>query len=194
MIYAGIISDTHIGHREIKAPNNGIPPVVLSEIKKCDLIIHCGDIGYCKETLAFLAQFAPVTAVKGNHDKHTKEKIPLKVRTDFAGWRVGITHGHGDNVRRDPLSIIKFFREPLDVIIFGHIHRPLVYGDNDLILLNSGSTSSTAYTPFASFMTAVFSEEKIEAKIFILDKKRENIEETRVFIFHKKVKLDGNVG
>lgn len=185
MIHVGIISDTHTGHREVKTADFGIPPVILSDIKKCDLIIHCGDIGYCKETLAFLAQLAPVTAVKGNHDKHTKEKIPLKVRTDFAGWRVGITHGHGDNVRREPLSIIKFFKEPLDVIIFGHIHRPLVYADKDLVLLNPGSTSSTAYTPFASFMTASFCEEMMEIKTFILDKKRESIEEIRKAVFYK---------
>jgi len=186
MIHVGIISDTHIGHQEAKTENFGIPSVILSNIKKCDLIVHCGDIGNCKETLSFLSQLAPVTAVKGNHDKHTKEKIPLKFKTDFAGWRVGITHGHGDNVRRDPLSIIKFFKEPLDVIIFGHIHRPLVYADKDLVLLNAGSTSSTAYTPFASFMTASFSEEMLETKIFILDKNRENIEKLRKAVFYKK--------
>lgn len=186
MIHVGIISDTHIDHREVKTANLGIPTVVLSAIKKCDLIVHCGDIGYCKETLLFLSHIAPVTAVKGNHDKHTKEKIPLKVKMDFAGWQVGITHGHGENVRRDALSIIKYFKEPLDAIIFGHIHRPLVYADKDLVLLNPGSTSTTAYTPFASFMTASFCEEMLETTIAILDKRRESIEEIRKTVFYKK--------
>lgn len=187
MIYVGIISDTHIGYQESKTINLGIPLVVLSEIRKCDLIVHGGDIGRCRETLSFLGQIAPVIAVKGNHDKHTKEKIPLKVRKEFAGWQVGITHGHGDNVRRDPLSIIKFFKEPLDVIIYGHIHRPLAYVDRDLILLNAGSLSGTAYTPFPSFMTAAFHEDRLEIKIFSLDQKREKIKEVRNVIFGKKV-------
>lgn len=187
MIQVGIISDTHIGHRESKLPNFGIPSVVLSHMKKCDLIIHCGDIGHCKETLGLLSSLAPVTAVKGNHDKHTKEKIPLKVKTDIAGWRVGITHGHGENVRREPLSIIKFFKDPLDVIIFGHIHRPFVFQDEELVLLNAGSTSSTAYTPFASYMTAAFHEERIETQIFILDKARESVESMRKAVFYKNL-------
>jgi len=186
MMHVGIISDTHIDHRDVKLPNCGIPMAVLTEIKKCDLIVHCGDIGHCKETLAYLIGLAPTVAVKGNHDKHTKEKIPLKIKTDFWGWRVGITHGHGDNVRREPLSIIKFFKEPLDVIIYGHIHWPLIYADQDLILLNPGSTSGTSYTPFASFMTASFDEDRIEAKIHVLDKKREQVELTRVTVFSRK--------
>ncbi|MGI6685275.1 MAG: metallophosphoesterase family protein [Bacillota bacterium] len=188
MLYVGIISDTHIDHRDhrnFKAPIHGIPLAVLTEIKKCDLIVHCGDIGRTRETLGFLVGLAPTIAVKGNHDKHTKEKIPLKIKTDFFGWRVGITHGHGDNVRREPLSIIKFFREPLDVIMYGHIHRPLVYQDHDLILLNPGSTSSTAYTPFASFMTVSFDEDRMETKVHILDKRRQRIEKTRTAIFYK---------
>ncbi|ATW26905.1 metallophosphoesterase family protein [Candidatus Formimonas warabiya] len=187
MIHMGIISDTHIGHREVKSANCGIPPVILESIKTCDLIVHCGDIGCCKEVLAFLSRLAPVTAVKGNHDKHTKEGIPFKVKMDLAGWRIGITHGHGDNVRREPLSIIKFFKEPLDIIIFGHIHRPFVYADQDLVLLNSGSTSSTSYTPFASFMTVLFQEEKIETTIHVLDRKREKIEKIQKAAFLKPV-------
>ena len=185
MIYVGMISDTHINQRDLKAPNYGIPLIVLEEIKKCDMIVHCGDIGHCRETLGFLVGLAPTIAVKGNHDKHTKEKIPLKIKTDFFGWRVGITHGHGDNVRREPLSIIKFFKEPLDVIMFGHIHRPFVYADHDLILLNPGSTSSTEYTPFSRFMTVAFFRERLEIKIFILDKRREKIEGTRSAVFKK---------
>lgn len=185
MLHVGIISDTHIGHRESKTPNHGIPFAVLREIKACDLIVHCGDIGHCKDTLNYLIGLAPTIAVKGNHDKHTRENIPLKIKTDFLGWQVGITHGHGDNVRREPLSIVKFFKEPLDVIMYGHIHRPFVYADQKLILLNPGSTSNTAYTPVASFMTVLFAEDRIETKIHVLDHKREEIIATQTAVFFK---------
>jgi putative phosphoesterase len=182
IIVAGLISDTHVRDRDREKKTLGIPPVVLSSFQECDTIIHVGDLGN-HEVLQLLSTLAPIIAVKGNHDK--KIKIPTQVVTDFKGWRTGIVHGHGSNVRNNPLRIIKHFKECPDVLIFGHTHRPMIYGDGDVILLNPGSTSVTLYTPYASFMKVVFHMDRIEVMLYILDKYRKAIEKRNKYLFFK---------
>ena len=58
MTMVGVISDTH----------GLLRPEALDSLAGSDLIIHAGDIGP-KEILDRLAEFAPVTAVRGNVDR-----------------------------------------------------------------------------------------------------------------------------
>jgi len=186
LILVGIISDTHSRYRDKGTKNLGLPIVVLESLKACNLIVHAGDLGNSRELIALLSGIAPLIVVKGNHDKRTKGKIPFKVMKKINGWQVGVVHGHGDNVRHNPLKITKFFREPLDILVFGHTHWPMVYADRDLVLLNPGSTSSTAYTPFSSFMIMAVEKDQIDVVVNILDREQTFIEQSRRFIFFKK--------
>lgn len=180
----GIISDTH-AEREKKGEMGGIPRIVLESFRGCDQIVHCGDIGLWDKVVPVLKEIAPLIIIKGNHDKRLKEKIPWSVGLKIEGWRLWVVHGHGGSVRQDPLSIIRFLKEPADVILFGHIHHPLVYANKNIILVNPGSTSSTDYTPFASFMIMLVDENRIIVTTHFLSKDRTVVKAIQRAVFYK---------
>jgi putative phosphoesterase len=183
----GIISDTHAKPDGKKGEKRGIPRVVLERLRGCNQIVHCGDIGLWDQVVPVLEKIAPVVIIKGNHDKRLKEKIPWSVCMTIEGWRLWVVHGHGGDVRHNPLSIIKSLKEPADIILFGHIHRPLVYADKEIILVNPGSTSSTDYTPFASFIIMLVAKERISITTYLLNKDRTAVKATqRAVLFKSK--------
>lgn len=188
MVVMGIISDTHVEKKHQPSELLGIPGVVWNKLKECRQIIHAGDIGYSKDVLPALAKIAPLTVVRGNHDRRIKEKIPSSVFFEVEGWRFWVVHGHGGRVRKEPLSVIGFLKEPADVIIFGHTHCPLLYTDRDLVLLNPGSISNTRYTPFASFLMVTVEKASIEVTLYVLNKSREGIESMRKTRFFKSIR------
>ncbi len=118
----GVISDTHGLLRDD----------VHQIFSECSLIIHAGDIGTLS-VLRELEQIAPVVAVRGNVDRgdwagSLKESELLEID----GNRVYVIHDLGTF----PLTVPA---DTVDIVIYGHSHRPnMVYREGTLYL-NPGS-------------------------------------------------------
>ena len=124
-----IISDTH-GRDEIFDE-------VLSQAGEIDMLIHCGDIeGH--EAYYRKAVNCPVWMVPGNNDYFST--MPRDIQFEIDGINVWVTHGHAYRVSlgMDYLVDEAMAREA-DVVMFGHIHRPMIEQIGDLTLLNPGS-------------------------------------------------------
>ncbi|MFX1313730.1 MAG: metallophosphoesterase family protein [Promethearchaeota archaeon] len=125
----GIISDTHFNEEEDKI-NEFI--VKLKKIfKDVDKIIHAGDV--CSQKfLNELNQIAPTRSVRGNSDK-------IKLLEDFikfsvGPYNIGVIHKLPDNIK----TFVKKYN--LNILIYGHTHRPLIKGtEYNVLLLNPGS-------------------------------------------------------
>lgn len=118
----GVISDTHGLLRD----------EVCQVFTGCGLIIHAGDIGTVS-VLRKLEQIAPVVAVRGNVDRgdwagSLKESEHLEIE----GNRVYVIHDLGSF----PLTVPA---DTVDIVIYGHTHRPNLAYREGTLYLNPGS-------------------------------------------------------
>lgn len=123
----GLISDTH-GHLDPRA-------VTIFEQAQVGAILHAGDIGP-SSILHELGAVAPVAAVLGNNDfdLHGWE-LDSVVFKRFNGVRVQVVHNIKDTT----------FDSTKDVIVCGHVHRPMNVVDpgTGILVVNPGSATSS---------------------------------------------------
>lgn len=126
-----IISDTH------RRDDNLLR--LLGCMKPIDMLIHCGD---SEESEAFYLEKAgcPVEIVAGNNDFFSG--LPREKEFNIGSYRVWLTHGHNYYVSMGP-ELIK--REAMargvDIVMYGHTHRPVVEIGKGITAINPGSLS-----------------------------------------------------
>ncbi len=115
----GLISDTHGLLR-----NNA-----FNHLKGCDAIIHAGDI--CDDSIiSQLSTIAPVHAVRGNMDVNAN--YPANNFLTVGKHTFYILHDL-ETLDLDPLAA------GVDVVVFGHSHRPESFLRNTVLYINPGS-------------------------------------------------------
>jgi len=136
MKIVGLISDTHIPTKA-----KAIPEKALDAFKNASLIIHAGDL-IKLSVLDNLEKLAPVMAVYGNMDRHdVKERLPNTDSVRIYHWKIGVIHDAGTLwVTRRMKGVTK--ESNLDVLVFGHTHRPTVKQENDVLFINPGSPTN----------------------------------------------------
>jgi putative phosphoesterase len=118
----GIISDTH----------GLLRPEAVEALKGSRYIVHGGDVGD-ENILRTLEAIAPVTAVRGNVDYDAwARRLPLTAVLDVDGVRIYAVHDIG-TLDIDPPAA------GVDVVVFGHSHRPGIEHRNGVMYLNPGS-------------------------------------------------------
>jgi putative phosphoesterase len=143
----GVIADTHVPEFLPELPTG-----VAQVFADVDLIVHTGDITG-QEVLEQLGKLAPVKAVKGDHDKLD---LPLLLVIEIGGVRIGAWHGRRPRWQEFPSLLfntfssryhswggfqrqaVRRFRQ-VDVIVFGHFHRPYIGWQRDVLLFNPGA-------------------------------------------------------
>ncbi len=126
-----IVSDTH-RHNEnfVKAVERTAP---------IDLVVHCGDI---EGSELFISQAAgcPVQMVAGNNDFFSE--LPGELTFKIRDLQVWVTHGHHYYVSMGTEFIIEEARaRGVDVVMYGHTHRPSIEYRAGIVVLNPGSLS-----------------------------------------------------
>lgn len=136
MTVLGIVSDTHL-------PRFGrtLPRALVTGLRALavDRILHCGDM---TDLLAvdLLAQIAPVDAVAGNNDgDDIRARFGRRKILTIDEVRIGLVHGDKGAHAAPRNALGAFGREEVDVICFGHSHRPLRELHDGLLMLNPGS-------------------------------------------------------
>ena len=132
----GVISDTH----------GFLDDQVFSLFEGVDHILHAGDIGggakrrvSAYDLLAQLRKIAPLTAVSGNVDGFEESGIRSLIRKRFGGKAFLLIHQFFEKgkIREDIIAYLR--RHPVDVVVFGHSHQPLISSHQGSILFNPGS-------------------------------------------------------
>ena len=126
-----IVSDTH-RHNEnfVKAVERTAP---------IDLVVHCGDI---EGSELFISQAAgcPVQMVAGNNDFFSE--LPGELTFKIGDLQVWVTHGHNYYVSMGNETIKKeAIDRGVDIVLYGHTHRPVIDIDDNIIAVNPGSLS-----------------------------------------------------
>jgi putative phosphoesterase len=155
----GVVADTHVPDRA-----RALPPALFDALAGVDAILHAGDV-CVQPVLDALRRVAPVHAVRGNRDLFLR--LPRVLRLEFEGVRVGLTHGHGgllgyvfEKLRYYTVGfyyatylrqvMAAFAPGEVDVIVFGHSHRPYNGRVNGTLLFNPGSVGPDYPPPYGS--------------------------------------------
>ena len=124
-----IVSDTH------RRNENYIK--VLERVAPVDMVVHCGDIEGSEYLIAEAAG-CPVQMVVGNNDFFSD--LPREKEFYIGKYKVWLTHGHNyyvsmgnENLKREARS------KDIDIVMYGHTHKPVVDIEDHLIAVNPGS-------------------------------------------------------
>lgn len=126
-----IVSDTHgkIGNLAEAIDREGKP----------DMLIHLGDFEGDAEAIETMCG-CELMMVPGNNDFFSA--LPREIETEIAGKKLLLTHGHYYYVSLDLATIRReAVARGIDIVMFGHIHRPVISVEEDVTLINPGSIS-----------------------------------------------------
>jgi len=155
----GVVSDTHYHPCYFNLER------LTPYFKDVDMVVHAGDIGNI-EILKFLSKFGEVKVVKGNNDfnyKYLNEKEKFSINN----FNIGVTHGHIGNMYNIKENAFKSF-EGIDLIVFGHTHKPLVEYYRGVLMVNPGSTTRPRAKERISTIAIIEIKNEINAKIIKL--------------------------
>jgi len=135
----GLVSDTH--------DNLCDWPTVRARVSKAlagvDLIVACGDLS----TLRVLDDLEAVAPVRATRNTDDPEPIPGRLEDgpiviDADGTPIGVTFSVPDP--RAGTDWGQFFGRPVEVVVFGGTHEPVIEDDGGVLLVNPGSPSLAA--------------------------------------------------
>jgi len=148
----GLISDTH-GHLDSR---------VYRALEGVDAIIHAGDVGG-DGVLYELQTIAPrLIAVRGNCDAGGDAwGLESVARATIAGVRFLVIHDIGH------LALVP---DDVDVVVFGHSHRPAVLRHGRALAINPGSASQRRSMPSRSVaIVSIADDGSVESDAIMLD-------------------------
>lgn len=131
------LSDTHL--------EGDVPEKLLTLAKDADIILHAGDfVG--KKVYDSFYELGRLDAVWGNADGRDLRKIlPERKVIDVEGVRIGLVHraahalGPGVELLAREMEV--------DVLVFGHLHRPYIEGHDKLVICPGSPTFPRMSSP-----------------------------------------------
>jgi putative phosphoesterase len=164
-ILFGVVGDTHV------SPNRSalfLEPVIdLFRRSGVDLILHAGDAGHAS-VLQSLERVAATIAVRGNADSlDLIETLPDRVWIEVGSRTVLLLHGHHGQTA---LKAARAAAAPdVDLIVFGHSHKPLIEREGRTILFNPGSPTERRWNPHFGVGLVRVTDASIEPELVLFD-------------------------
>ncbi|KPV64136.1 MAG: Phosphodiesterase [Candidatus Bathyarchaeota archaeon BA2] len=158
MKLVGLISDTHIPSKAKAIPNE-----VFEVFNGVNLILHAGDLTQLS-VVDELEQLAPVVAVSGNMDPdEVRKRLPKMNYVTVYNWKIGVIHDPGVFMGTRRMKTMAK-QKNLDILVFGHTHRPSFKRAEEVLFINPGSPTN----PLPPFIT--------KPSVALLKITKENIE------------------
>lgn len=144
----GIMSDTHGSLVYLEK--------ALETLAGCDILLHAGDVLYHgprndlptgynpKGVIAKINDLDNILIARGNCDADVDQMVinhPIQgpyVLSQFGELRILVNHGYVDSKEE---TIKKAKSMGADILVLGHTHVKELYVDENLIVINPGSTS-----------------------------------------------------
>lgn len=147
----GIISDTHgLLRKEVE-----------NQLKDCNLIVHCGDIGK-QEVIDKLIELGKVEFIKGNVDKNIDISLAPKDKIiEVMNKRIYLIHNIAE-------LNIDLYKGNIDIVMYGHSHKSKIYKEDGILYINPGSVGPRRFKLPTTMM-----------KLTILDNESKDIQETK---------------
>jgi putative phosphoesterase len=132
------ISDTHIKSGSII---EALPTVLVDLMKEADIVIHAGDF-VTKQAYKELTGICRLEAVHGNMDEvKLKNVLPERKIIKVDDIKIGIVHEATLSINNMTGARYMAQEMDVDVLVFGHIHKPVIE-KSDVLLVCPGSPTS----------------------------------------------------
>lgn len=152
----GVVSDTH---------GKFLPQQMIDDFKNVDFIIHAGDIGNIAEYKLF-ASMKEIKAVYGNmDDSDVCSKLPKRQIIACGKFRIGLFHGEGSSKNLFNRVKAEFKNDNVDVVVFGHSHKPFNEKIGNVFYFNPGSPTDKIFAPYCSYGILDVAEDGISGRI-----------------------------
>jgi uncharacterized protein len=154
-----IISDTHI-----KEDLSGLKRFAEMDIPEVEFIIHAGDY-ISKEVINYFKEHKGFIGVLGNVDLLDNENKLEEVQIiNLLKYRIGVFHGHGKEKSTFERVVNKFRDEKIDIVIYGHSHKPSIISKDKVLYINPGSPCSKRKERWFSYVLLTLSELEISVE------------------------------
>jgi uncharacterized protein len=158
------LSDTHIKFGSI---NDHLPGELLELLKNADLILHAGDF-VRKKAYDELSLLNRLEAVQGNMDDPELKKIlPERKVIEIEGIKIGLIHQAALSLQDTTGARYMAKEMGVDVLVFGHIHRPLIEQSDVLIACPGSPTAPRMSEPGA--LELVIEDGEISGKVLVFE-------------------------
>ncbi|MDW7709118.1 MAG: metallophosphoesterase [Deferrisomatales bacterium] len=139
----GVLSDTHLC-----APQGRLRELLAGPLGEAEVLLHAGD--YTGETVVDYLEHGdprPFYGVAGNADPMSVvRRLPATRLLSLAGRRVGLVHGWGSSEGLED-RILASLPQGLDLVVYGHSHRPRRAERGETLLVNPGSAFDRRSAP-----------------------------------------------
>ncbi len=149
MTIIGLVSDTHLPRFGSALPRELAAGLRAARVER---ILHLGDMTD-PIAVALFEAIAPFDAVAGNNDPaEIWQRYGRKKIASVEGVRIGMVHGDVGRARTThENAIAAFAAEPVDVVLYGHSHQPVVDQRPGLLVANPGSPTDKRRMPTFSY-------------------------------------------
>lgn len=173
----GVMSDTHGSLLYFEK--------ALNTLSECDVILHGGDVLYHgprndipegynpKGLIKKINDVNNILIARGNCDADVDQMVinhPIQspyVMSQFGEIRIVMTHGYADS-KEDTIRNAK--NMGADILILGHTHVKELYCDENLVVLNPGSTSIPKDgTHSVAIIDVIQSEDELDMDFNLID-------------------------
>jgi uncharacterized protein len=164
-ILLGVVADTHTSPTRTGRSLEAV--IEFFRRMKVGLILHAGDAGHAS-VLQSLEQVAPTVAVRGNADPlDLIETLPDRVWIEAGSRTVLLLHGHHG---KTALKAARAVAAPdIDLVVFGHSHKPLIEREGRTILFNPGSPTERRWNPHFGVGLVRVSDAEVEPELILFD-------------------------
>lgn len=137
-----VISDTHF-HRW-----DEVHPDIRQAVAVADIAVHCGDFVRMDVMEGFMAEAKRAIVVHGNTDPvEMRQAIPYVDVIEVEGKRIGVIHPAWGGPEFEPEALLPDFPEPVDIILYGHLHVPVNESRDGVLYVNPGQAYSSFMVP-----------------------------------------------
>jgi len=129
----GVLSDTHL-HRV----SRDLREILDHHLSQVDVLFHVGD--YTSPVVMEFLSSKNFHGVHGNMDPlGIRAVLPEKKIVELGGFRFGLIHGWGSSAGLEEKVLGQF--TDVDVIVYGHSHKPVNDMVQGVLLFNPGTAS-----------------------------------------------------
>ena len=137
-----VVSDTHC------LDWSEVHPDIKAALADADIAVHCGDFSRMSIVDGVRACSKRAVVVHGNSDPvEIRRAIPYVEVIEVEGVRIGVTHPAWGGPEFELEALLPDFPEPVDAILFGHLHETLNESRNGVHYINPGQGYSSFMVP-----------------------------------------------
>ena len=127
------LSDTHC------ATWDEVHPGIRSAVAEADIAVHCGDFTRAGVVEGVERDARRSIIVHGNSDPvEIRQTLPYVEVFEIEGVRIGVTHPAWGGPEFNLVELLPDFPDPVDVIIFGHLHETVNECREGVLFVNPG--------------------------------------------------------